>query len=57
MGIIPQRAAESARTTGPIPPSEPKGIDPQDLDEPSLVALISFFRLVDRWDREAKDPC
>jgi hypothetical protein len=28
--------------------------DGDKLDESSLAALISFFKLLDRWDREGK---
>ena len=28
--------------------------DARELDESSLAALISFFRVLDRWEREAK---
>ncbi len=57
MGTIPQRSAVWARTTDPKLPCEPTRFDPHDLDELSLAALISFFRLLDRWDREAKPRC
>jgi len=31
--------------------------DAEVLDEASLAALIEFFRLLDRWECEAKTPC
>jgi hypothetical protein len=27
------------------------------LDEAALVALVSFFRVLDRWHRDANFPC
>jgi hypothetical protein len=28
-----------------------------EVDELSVATLINFFRVLDRWDREAKPPC
>jgi hypothetical protein len=32
-------------------------VDASRLDELSVSALINFFRVLDRWDRESKPPC
>ena len=65
MGRIPKRLEVSANSADPIaiqiarvqnePP--PVDTDTPDLDELTLTTLISFFRLLDRWDRERKPPC
>jgi len=40
-----------------VPSPECMDSSTREVDELSLVALISFFRLLDRWDREANPSC
>jgi hypothetical protein len=66
-GRIAERAAASPKTNGAaetqppsvagVPAVEPMDSAAPDLDEMSVAKLITFFRLLDRWDREAKPPC
>jgi hypothetical protein len=63
MGRIPKRAEASATSTSLVAiacvqnGSPPIDADAPDLDELALATLISFFYLLDRWDRERRPPC
>lgn len=67
MGRIPKRTDLSARSADgadvritcvqDINEVTPLNAELYNLDELALAKLISFFRLLDRWDRERKPPC
>lgn len=66
MGRTQQRADVPDKPNGPVDisgrasrdtsASEPSEFDTA-LDELSVSALINFFRVLDRWDRESKPRC
>lgn len=55
-------SAGATHIAGPCANSSPRGVsesrcerDIAGLDDLSVSALIRFFEVLDRWDREAKD--
>jgi hypothetical protein len=65
MGRIPKHVEAPAASTGPVAiqiahvqkGSRSIDTDAPDLDESALATVISFFRVLDRWDRERRRPC
>lgn len=52
-----QRAPDAISTDKCVAASEGKEVRTSELDDVAVAALISFFDVLDRWDREEKHEC